>query len=85
MLCIPERMATRRALEQAREVGRATVLARTHSYEDRNFLQAKGADEAVIGELELALELGRRALQRFAVDVDQVEQSISETRRSLAT
>lgn len=85
MLCIPERMATRRALEQAREVGRATVLARTHSYEDRNFLQAKGADEAVIGELELALELGRRALQRFAVDVNQVEQSISETRRSLAT
>lgn len=85
VLCIPERMATRRALEHARDVGRATVLARTHSYEDRNFLQAQGADEAVIGELELALELGRRALQRFAVDVDQVEQSISETRRSLAT
>lgn len=85
VLCIPERMAVRRALEYAREVSKAaTVLARTHSYEDRAFLQQKGADEAVIGEMELALELGRRALQRFGVEPNVVERSLTEARRTLA-
>jgi CPA2 family monovalent cation:H+ antiporter-2 len=85
VLCIPERMAVRRALEHARAVRTAaTVLARTHSYEDRTFLQHKGADEAVLGEMELALELGRRALQRFGVGPDGVERSLSEMRRLLA-
>jgi CPA2 family monovalent cation:H+ antiporter-2 len=82
VLCMPERMAVRRAVEYAREVGRATtVLARTHSEEDRAFLQRKGADEAVVGELELALELGRRALRRLGVAPDDVERSVVEARR----
>jgi len=86
ILCIPERMAVRRALEHAREVSNGTiVLARTHSFEDRAFLQAKGASEAVIGELELALELGRRALGCFEIEGEVVEQSIEDTRRSIST
>ncbi|AUX24545.1 sodium/hydrogen exchanger [Sorangium cellulosum] len=85
ILCIPERMAARRALEHAREVSRAaTVLARTHSYEDRAFLHARGADEAVVGEMELALELGRRALQRFGVEPDVIERSLATARRAHA-
>lgn len=85
LLRIPERMAVRRALEHAREVSKATtVLARTHSYEDRSFLHAMGADEAVVGEMELALELGSRALQRFGVRPDVIERSIAEARRTLA-
>lgn len=84
VLCIPEKMAARRALEHAREVSRGTtVLARTHSYEDRNFLQDLGAHEAVVGELELALELGRRTLARLGVDPDLVERSIERTRNTL--
>ena len=84
ILCVPERMAVRRALEHARDVSEATtVLARTHSYEDRRFLQDKGADEAVVGEMELALELGRRALERFGVAAEDVERSLSTTRRDL--
>ncbi len=84
VLCIPERMAVRRALEHARELGRATtVLARTHSYEDRKFLHEKGADEALVGEMELALELGRRALERFGVPKDEVERTLTATRRTL--
>jgi monovalent cation:H+ antiporter-2, CPA2 family len=84
VLCIPERMAVRRALEHARDAGTpVTVLARTHSYDDRAFLQQKGADEAVVGEMELALELGRRALQRFGVEGDELERSLTETRRTL--
>lgn len=85
ILCIPEQMAVRRALEHAREVGKAmTILARTHSYEDRRFLHEKGAHEAVVGELELALELGRRALERFGVGREDVERSLTKTRRTLA-
>jgi CPA2 family monovalent cation:H+ antiporter-2 len=84
VLSIPERVAVRRALDHAREVNRdVTVLARTHSYEDRGFLEEKGADEAVVGELELALELGRRALTRFQVDPGEAEASITNVRRTM--
>ena len=84
VLCIPERMAVRRALEHARETSPAvTVLARTHSYQDREFLREKGADEAVVGEMELALELGRRALQRFEVDRDAIDRSLADARQTL--
>lgn len=83
VLCIPDRMAARRALEHAKEVNQGiTVLARTHSYEDRKFLQQLGAEEAVVGELELALELGRSALERFGLPVEVVERSIDEVRAS---
>jgi CPA2 family monovalent cation:H+ antiporter-2 len=84
VLCIPERMAVRRALEYAREVNQAaTVLARTHRYEDRVFLRTKGADEAVVGEMELALELGRRALERLGVEPAAVARSVAEARSTL--
>jgi CPA2 family monovalent cation:H+ antiporter-2 len=59
------------------------VLARTHSESDRIFLQRRGADEAVVGELELALELARRALERFHVDAEVAESSISVARNSM--
>lgn len=83
ILCVPERMAVRRALEHARElVSRPaiTVLARTHSHRDRIILQEMGADEAVVGEMELALELGRRALVRFGVAQETVEAEITQLR-----
>jgi len=63
--------------------GTLVVLARTHSYDDRRFLQEKGAQEAVVGELELALELGHSALERFEIATDVIERSIDETRRSV--
>jgi len=84
VLCMPERMAVRRALEYAREVNAAaTVLARTHRHEDRVFLEEHGAHEAVVGELELALELGRRALERFEVDPGAVDESLAGVRRDV--
>lgn len=84
VLCIPDRMVVRRAVEYARDVSAAAiVLARTHSYEDRTFLQERGAHEAVVGELELALQLGRRALERFEVEPELVEETIASVRRTL--
>jgi len=84
VLSIPERMAVRRALDYAREVNKGvTVLARTHSYDERIVLEARGAHEAIVGELELALELARRALERFHVEPAMAEASIAFVRRSM--
>jgi len=77
-------MRTRFVVE-AHELGDETVeVARTHSYEDRVFLQGKGANEAVVGELELALELGRSALERFDLGAENIERSIDEVRATTA-
>ncbi len=85
ILCIPERMVVRRAAEHARESSTAiAVLARTHGHEDRKYLEAHGVIEAVLGETELALELGRRALERFDVSSADAERAVTTTRRSLA-
>jgi CPA2 family monovalent cation:H+ antiporter-2 len=82
VLCVPERMAVRRALEYACEASpTTTVLARTHSFDDRAVLERSGAAEAVVGELELALELGRRALARLSVDSEGIEQAIEAARK----
>jgi CPA2 family monovalent cation:H+ antiporter-2 len=76
-------MAVRRALDYAREVNQSVmVLVRTHSYADRAFLEGRGADEAVVGEMELALELGRRALERFDVSVEMSERAIADLRHA---
>lgn len=81
VLCIPERMATRRAVEYARQVRpELTLLARTHSTEDCAYLTEHGVSEAVLGETELALQLGRRALTRFDVDPDAIERAIGAER-----
>ena len=46
------------------------VLVRTHSDDERRFLEEMGAARALVGERELAVSLTREALQRFEVDAD---------------
>jgi monovalent cation:H+ antiporter-2, CPA2 family len=46
------------------------VLARTHSDDERQFLEEMGASRALVGERELAVSLAREALQRFDVSPD---------------
>jgi hypothetical protein len=50
------------------------VLGRTHSDDERQFLEEMGAARALVGERELAVSLTREALQRFdvAADMQQV-------------
>ena len=50
------------------------VLVRTHSDDERRFLEEMGAARALVGERELAVSLTREALQRFdvAADMQQV-------------
>lgn len=80
-LCIPERMAVRRALELAR-AARIPVLARTHSLADLAVLRRLGAEDVLVGELELALAMGRRVLERFGVDPDAIDRAAADARRA---
>jgi CPA2 family monovalent cation:H+ antiporter-2 len=83
VLCMPDRMAARRALDHARGAGGAVdVLARSHSDDDRRILEAMGAGRAVVGELELALALGRCALERFRVEGGEIDRSVDALRQA---
>jgi CPA2 family monovalent cation:H+ antiporter-2 len=46
------------------------VIVRTHSDEERQFLEEMGAARALVGERELAISLTREALLRFDVNAD---------------
>ena len=46
------------------------VILRTHSDEERQFLEEMGAARALVSERELAVSLTREALRRFEVDAD---------------
>jgi monovalent cation:H+ antiporter-2, CPA2 family len=85
ILCIPEKMAARRAVEHAHAINpQLGILARTHSWADLRYLSGHGVAEPVLGEVELALELGRRALERFEAPGEEIEQAIAAERRALA-
>jgi CPA2 family monovalent cation:H+ antiporter-2 len=46
------------------------TVVRTHSDEEREFLEANGADIALVGERELAISLTRHALRSYNIDHD---------------
>lgn len=68
IVALPDALAARRIVEQARH-HRADldVVVRTHSLAELATLRKRGASEAVLGELELALEMTRHTLRRFGV------------------
>jgi monovalent cation:H+ antiporter-2, CPA2 family len=69
VVALPDRIAVRQILDHARDLNPTLpVVARTHNDDDRQQLYDAGASEAVMGELELALELGRRALEISGVE-----------------
>jgi CPA2 family monovalent cation:H+ antiporter-2 len=54
-------------LDYAAAFRRRDTVVRTHSDAERELLTQRGASEAVLGELELALEMTRHTLQRFGL------------------
>jgi len=68
IVAIPDAAAARRIVEIAREMNPGIdIVVRTHSQAERRFLEGHGVDEAVVGELELALEMSRHTLRRFGM------------------
>ena len=56
------------------------VLVRTHSDDERRFLEEMGAARALVGERELAVSLTREALQRFDVAADMQQIAVRALR-----
>jgi CPA2 family monovalent cation:H+ antiporter-2 len=68
IVALPDALAARRIVEQARHQRTdLDVVVRTHSLAELATLRKHGASEAVLGELELALEMTRHTLRRFGV------------------
>jgi len=68
IVAMPDALAARRIVEQARQVRKnLDILVRAHSLSEVATLNERGATEAVLGELELALEMTRHTLHRFGV------------------
>ena len=82
VVAAPDAYQARAILEICRRINpEAEILVRTHSDEEREFLQGHGAAQALVGERELAVSLTRAALRRFGVAVD-MEQVAARTLQS---
>ncbi|HET9445110.1 MAG TPA: YbaL family putative K(+) efflux transporter [Steroidobacteraceae bacterium] len=68
VIASPDGFQARRILELARESNpRIAVVVRTHSSNELAYLMRQGVDRAVMGELELALEMTDYALRSLGV------------------
>lgn len=59
---------------------RLDIVVRTHSEAHRETLERLGANESVLGELELALEMTRHTLHRFGVSALEIQAIIGGLR-----
>ncbi|GIW09758.1 MAG: sodium/hydrogen exchanger [Dehalococcoidia bacterium] len=80
IIALPDALATRRVVEHVRSAyPRLPILARTHSLEEQEHLLGRGV-QAVVGELELALEMTRAALRRFGVSATEIQSLLQRLR-----
>jgi CPA2 family monovalent cation:H+ antiporter-2 len=71
VVAAPDAFQTRAILALARRLNPdVTIIARTHGDEEREFLEAHGAQAALVGERELAVSLTRRALRSYGIMPD---------------
>jgi len=83
IVAIPDSVSARRIVEIAREINpEIDIVVRTHSLTERQFFEENGANEAVVGELELALEMSRHTLRRFGMGDAPVELLLRKVRAS---
>jgi len=82
VLAVPDVVATRRAVDYAKRVNPdIKIVARSHSDAERMALVDQGVDEAVMGELELALEMTRFALTELGIDPEEARALLERLRR----
>lgn len=83
VIAVPDRATVRRLVRIARDRSPdLTIVARTHEVAERDYLEANGVQEAVMGEQELALEIARYTLRRLRIDASEIEENLSATRHS---
>jgi CPA2 family monovalent cation:H+ antiporter-2 len=82
VVAVPDALSTRVIVDYARELNpELDIVARTHTADEREFLIEKGVTEAVVGELELALEMTRFTLHRFGVSTLEAQAFLQRLRR----
>lgn len=81
VVAVPDPLAARRIVDYAREVNpQIDVVVRTHSQAERAFLYDHGVSEAVMAELEMALEMTRFTLRRFGVSMTEIQSILQRIR-----
>jgi len=81
VIAIPDALSTRHIVDYALQVNPDLhIVARTHTRRERAFLVERGVSEAVIGELELALEMARFTLHRFGVSTIETQAFLQKLR-----
>ncbi len=81
VVAVPDFVAVRRIVDNAlSENPQLDIVVRTHSLEEKRYLEARGVREAVVGELELALEMTRHTLSRFGVSAQEVQMALQGIR-----
>jgi CPA2 family monovalent cation:H+ antiporter-2 len=74
IVAVPDPISSRRIVDEAHRINpRLSIVVRTHRAEEQRRLAERGATEAVLGELELALEMTRFTMQRFGVGSLEVQ------------
>lgn len=74
VVAVPDMLAARQIVDYARRGWpRLDIVARTHSADEVRELNVRGVNEAVAGELELALEMARHTLRRFGVSAAEAQ------------
>jgi CPA2 family monovalent cation:H+ antiporter-2 len=78
---VPDPYQSRALIEQARAKNPSVeTVARSHSEDERSYLESHGANLALIGEYELALELAEYALVRMGCDKDEADATVQAIR-----
>lgn len=81
IVAIPDPVAVRQIVDYARQHHPPLpVIARTHSEDERRFLLGRGAEEVVLGEHELALEMAHHALALVNVNAAEAQGVIHQLR-----
>jgi CPA2 family monovalent cation:H+ antiporter-2 len=81
-VALPDPVATRTVVDLARRAHpRLPIVARAHSTSERDVLRGLGADEVVVGETELGLEMTRFTMRRLGVSAAEVQAVIQGLRR----
>jgi CPA2 family monovalent cation:H+ antiporter-2 len=86
IVAIPDPLSARRIVDYALGVNdRLDIVARTHSPTELTYLRRRGVGEAVMGELELALEMTRHTLHRFGVSGPEIQVTVQGLREHMAS
>jgi CPA2 family monovalent cation:H+ antiporter-2 len=81
VIATPEPYQTRQIIELARKLNPSIdIIARTHSAEERAYLERLGIGRAVLGEHELALSLVHYSIVSVGFTDDQADQTVEEMR-----